>query len=355
MSPAIKIIFLGCMLIALLLRTGVAAANSLQCGTWHHVPSPNPVPDPNTLYAGTALSMSNAWAVGVFQRPRTTLGSFVEPLIEHWDGTQWSLIPSPIFLASNAYLQDISAITANDVWAVGGELTYPFQTLIEHWDGSSWSVVPSPSPGTGDNYLSGVAAVTSTDVWAVGHYANQFSNNQTLMEHWDGTRWSVVQSPSHASVNNDLTAVAAVSSNDIWAAGYTTDGTKQTLIEHWDGTQWSLIPSPNPGQLLSYLYGLTTISSSDVWAVGSFFSSSGTNRGQTLIEHWNGTTWSVVSSPSPGGDNNVLQAVTSLSATHIWAVRRLVKTRESPIQTLIEHWDGATWSIVPSPNPEISN
>src|SRR3954466_3149445 len=52
-----------------------------------------------------------------------------------------------------------------------------------------WNVVPSPNRGTLDNYLRGVTAVSANDIWAVGFYYNG-SVQRTLTEHWDGTNWS---------------------------------------------------------------------------------------------------------------------------------------------------------------------
>ena len=136
------------------------------------------------------------------------------------------------------------------MWAVGyyynGGI---YQTLVEHWNGTSWSVVSSPNPGTDDNYLSGVAAVSANDVWAVGYYDNGSGASQTLVEHWNGTAWSVVPSPNAGTSYNYLNGVAAVSASDVWAVGYYGIGgsTNQTLVEHWDGTAWSVVSSPNVG------------------------------------------------------------------------------------------------------------
>src|SRR4029453_10653006 len=93
-----------------------------------------------------------------------------EPFILHWNGTQWSIVPGPP-AGSVPLLYGISAISANDVWAVGwtGGKSGPI-TLTMHWNGSTWSVVPSPNPGSTFNYLWGVGAVASNEVWAVGDF-----------------------------------------------------------------------------------------------------------------------------------------------------------------------------------------
>src|SRR5206468_9107024 len=82
-----------------------------------------------------------------------------------------------------------------------------------------WEVVSSPNVGTSDNQLRGVAAVSANDVWAVGDYSNGTGHQQTLVEHWNGTAWSVVPSPNVGTGHNVLNGVAAVSANDVWAVG----------------------------------------------------------------------------------------------------------------------------------------
>jgi hypothetical protein len=217
------------------------------------------------------------------------------------------------------------------VWAVGYfEDDTGRHTLAEHWNGSTWSVVPSPSPGTIDNKLKGIAAISSNDVWAVGSY-----DTSALIEHWNGSVWAVVPNPG----SNELTGVAPVSSNNVWAVG---DSGGQTLAEHWNGSTWSVIPSPNVGTYHNYFTGVSAVSSSNVWAVGWYYNDTDTVY-QTLIEHWDGTIWSIVPSPSPGTPFNNLNGVAAISSNDVWAVG-------NAYTTLIEHWDGFSWSVVTSPN-----
>src|SRR5207249_3566210 len=172
-----------------------------------------------------------------------------------------------------------------------------------------WNVVPSPNTSSPQNYLSAVAAVAPNDIWAVGRSSNSLDAIQrTLVEHWDGTSWSIVPSPSPASANNALNAVVALSANNVWAVGYyNADGYHgQTLVEHWDGSAWSVVPSPNVGSssTTNALWGVAAVSGSDIWAVGLYITS--TNYYLTLVEHWDGVNWTIVPSPSPGTTNNNL-------------------------------------------------
>jgi hypothetical protein len=262
-------------------------------------------------------------------------------LVLHWNGTAWSIVPSPNVGTGSNLLNGVSAVSANDVWAVGyydvGGSTY--RTLALHWDGTTWSVVPTPYVEAGQSSLSGVSTVAADDVWAVG-YQDDFQT-QTMILHWDGTAWSVVPSPNVEGGTNKLDAVSAVSATDVWAAGsYRSSGVYRTLALHWDGTAWSLVPSPNVGTLDNTLNGISGVSASDVWAVGSSYDT--TTGNTTLALHWDGTAWSVVPSPNSGSLNDVK----ALAANDVWAVGHVVATR-----TLIMYWDGTAWSVVPSPNP----
>lgn len=266
----------------------------------------------------------------------------------------WSVVPSPNPSVTPSGLSAVAAVSANDVWAVGasGSQRSNGQTLIEHWDGASWQIVTSPNPGSIYNTLYGVTAISASDVWAVGYSVNTPGVTQTLIEHWDGTSWSVMKSPSSASMNNELFSVSAASARNVWAVGFITTLTSnqtpvdQTLIEHWNGTRWSVVKSPSPGSSSDHLSGVAVVSADDVWAVG--------NRNtfdQTLIEHWNGTRWSVVASPSPGSGDD-LRGVTALSASNAWAVG--YTSTSSSIQTLVEHWNGTRWQVVTTP-PIVTN
>jgi len=316
---------------------------------------PNVGTHDNSLTGVAALSSCNAWAVGYY-----STGTADQTLIEHWNGTSWQVVPSPDPGGSANYnaLADVAAISAADVWAVG---TYSNgtadQTLIEHWNGTSWTAVPSPDPSTADNELAGVAASSATNVWAVGReYAVPPDGGEgpphTLIEHWNGNSWRVVSSPNPTSWDQ-LGAVAATSTSNAWAVGldFTRSGAEKTLIEHWNGTAWQQVASPNRAAstpVADSLSGVTAASAANVWAVGGYFNGAG---GQTLAEHWNGTNWTIVPSPDPGGSahSNALAGVAFTPTGTAWAVGTYYDG--TALQTLILGWNGTAWKPVASPNP----
>jgi len=228
----------------------------------------------------------------------------------------WTVVPSPNPGVAGNELLAAASVSANDVWAVGEATTTTGQVaLTEHWNGTAWSVVPSPNVGSGNNNLFGVAAVSTNDVWAVGLSG---SGGPPLIEHWNGTSWSVARVPKQVGI---LTAVTAVSASDVWAVGYFRNASNvlQTLIEHWNGHKWSVVSSPNVGTQNNQLAGVTAVSATDIWAVGNFEPAVNVAV-QTLTEHWNGTAWSVVSSPGVGSGFNTLQAAAAVSTNEVWAV-----------------------------------
>src|SRR5207248_7258711 len=134
-------------------------------------------------------------------------------------GHQWSVVANP----GGTVLGSITKVPgSNELWAVGPNIgSYNVPTLIEHWNGHQWSIVPSPSPGAGFNALPSVAALAANNVWAVGYYTNGEVPILTLIEHWDGTSWSVVPSPNPSSAADYLTAVTRVPhTSQLWAVGF---------------------------------------------------------------------------------------------------------------------------------------
>jgi hypothetical protein len=108
------------------------------------------------------------------------------------------------------------------------------KAAIEHWDGTSWSIVASTNPDpSGPSDLDGIAAISANDIWAVGTSGGAFvvPTAKTLTEHWDGTSWSIIPSPSPAQDQNQLFAVTALSDGTVAAVGHQEDvNTDQPLI-----------------------------------------------------------------------------------------------------------------------------
>jgi hypothetical protein len=323
------------------------AEGAVSCGpNWNIVPSSSAVKDPREL---AVVAPNDVWAVGT--QPGGT--AKVHPAAEHWDGSSWVLYDPPWSGTGENALNAVSAVATDDVWAVGysqpaKKTDAAFHTLAEHWDGTSWQIVPSATvPNSGSNTLTGVAAHSAHNVWAVGYYFDSQGARKTLIEHYDGTSWSIVSSPNPGSASNSLLAVSALANDDIWAAGFTSDGLGYaSLILHYDGTSWSKVsPGQDPGSEEDVLAGLSADGSSNVYAFGYHVLGS---TYKTLVEHWDGSSWSVVGNTANGADNVVtILSGGSAYLGDVWAVGFDYQIVDGRYKEFTEHFDGTSWTSVP--------
>jgi hypothetical protein len=324
---------------------------------WAAAPAPQHQVLEDTLSGVTCQSASFCTAVG-FHTSGPFSHELTQTLAESWNGSTWSVVPSPSHFQNGAEnysaLGAVSCLSASSCTAVGNWEADAAdndaeQSLVESWDGSAWSLVTSPDKGTftDGNDLTGVSCVSASFCTAVGFYFPNGLNNEakTLVETWNGTKWSVVPSPVDG-VESSLASVSCVSASSCTAVGsfVASEGDGPgPLAESWNGSTWSIVlDSPNVGSLS----GVSCVSASSCTAVGS----SGTNR-STLIESWDGTTWSVVTSPNSGSGDNELDSVSCVSATSCTAVgSSSAEDNLIATSTLVESWDGTTWSVATSPD-----
>jgi hypothetical protein len=307
------------------------------CGpAWRIVTSPNSSANTNILFGIVATSTSDVWAAGTYYDQNFT----AQTLIEHWDGSAWTTSSSPNPGGTGNQLNGVAALAPGGAWVVGffTDANFIANTLVEHWDGASWNVVPSPNIGSNGSYLQSVTALAADNIWAVGYYIDDNLVNESLVEHWDGTSWNIVNSPNRGIDGSQLYGVAAASSSDIWAVGYSGQGNGVlTLIEHWDGASWSIVNSPNAGGSGNYLQGVAIVPET-VWSVGYYYES---GHPLTLIEQWDGTSWNIVPSPNVGTIGDTLFSVSGTAANDVWTGGAYnLNNQKGTLQTLIEQWDG---------------
>jgi hypothetical protein len=283
--------------------------------------------------AGTA---GDGWAVG-------TLGA-TAPLVEHWDGTAWSEVSTPT-LGPDTGLNGVVRVARDDGWAVGFQLVLAKkQSLTEHWDGTSWTVVPSADPGPDGNILTGVATAPGAPVLSVGYQVDG-STSQPLAERWNPIAGTWVQMPLAAGPWEQaaLTSIVVPGPAQAWAVGWSeSGGTFQSLVERWDGTSWTVVDAPQaPGADSTLLLDAASDGSGGLWATG--YSATG-SRYATLAEHFDGTSWTIVPTVDPNSTATILRAVTTISKNDAWAVG-MDQDQSGSYRPLLEHWDGTSWSV----------
>jgi hypothetical protein len=344
------IVFLSVTALALVGGAPVDAATSTTAPQWTISPSQNPGLRINVFGDVSALSATDAWAVGYSADKLATADEGDgKTLVEHWDGQTWTLVASPSpGLYQNGF-NAVLAIAPNDVWAAGyrSETHLDIESLVEHWDGSAWSVVAGPSVPGAEVQIFDLARVPgSSKVVAVGSSTAPMGFEQPFAARWNGTTWETLTTRTFPEGGGRFQGVAAVSGNDVMAVGGGGNGGSQnkTLGERFDGSRFRMARPINPFPGVDALLGISRVPGTDhMWAVGT-----GKNHGgRTLAEYWDGSSWTVYPTPpdaAANGSASYLFGVASIREDLAWAVGF-----NTDGTAMIEKWDGAAWSIAPHP------
>ena len=317
-----------------LLVGGLATPASASGAGWSITPSPNPTVPTGQLFWESCTATTSCTAVGTYVKA----SGVAVTLAERWNGSQWLIQPTPNPQgAAVSSLFGVSCTAPSACTAVGNSVNQAgaSQPLAERWDGTRWTIQPTPNPSRGGRFLNGVACTSPSACTAVGS-----SNAGTLAERWDGTRWTIQPTPNPSQGGGFLSGVACQSASSCTAVGSSNAG---TLAERWDGTRWTIQPTPNPSQGGGFLSGVACQSASSCTAVGS------SNAG-TLAERWDGTRWTIQPTPKPAGAQSAfLNTVACASASACTAAGAYINS-SGTFQTLAEQWNGTRWTIQPTPN-----
>jgi hypothetical protein len=204
-------------------------------------------------------------------------------LVLHWNGRAWGRIKPPPRRAGR--LWKVEVLGPRRIWVLGlGK-----QDAIYEWNGSRWTALPCPPEIAELGWLD-LAVRTATDAWATTGTATAARAPGPYVVRWDGRRWSRKAWPRLQAAL--LEAIAPLSSDYAWIVGSVGFGgsPSRTLIMRWNGRTWRVVPSPSPGRYSS-LVAVDAVSADDAWALGA--------RGdRPLVEHWDGRRWRVIRSPS---------------------------------------------------------
>jgi hypothetical protein len=214
---------------------------------------------------------------------------------------------------------------------------------------AGWTQVPTPEPAGSDfSTLPGLVTVSPAESWAVGFTRSATATVfRPLIERWTTAQGWRLATPAALPASTDarFAAAAATGPTDVWAVGQTFDSafTSHGFIQHWNGSSWQRV-TPAAGEPAgTALLGVAALSAGNAWAVG-LARDPATFDEATVVEHWDGVAWRLVPTPDLGTTAR-FSAVAAVSATDIWAVGRLVDA-EVP---LVEHWDGVRWSRIATP------
>lgn len=143
-----------------------------------------------------------------------------------------------------------------------------------------------------------------------------------------------------------LLSVSCTSASACIGVGYRTyeESSKnkfETIAESWNGTKWSIQTTPKTED--SFLEGVSCSAANACTAVGR-------QELKTLAERWNGTEWSTQTTPNPTAEGSKLDSVSCSSAEACTAAGESHNGGEK--KTLAESWNGKEWTIQTTPNPE---
>jgi hypothetical protein len=342
---------------------------------------------PGVVAPGTSSSLngvfctsaSNCWAVGSFVS--ATSGAALNQALR-WNGTNWSrvTVPSPggNALGDFSELLAVRCRVASDCWAVG-DYSKGGAALDQavHWNGTKWLVVSTPTPGGtlngDDNELFDVVCPGANTCWATGEYGTNAGAGITLNQllRWNGTKWSlVIATPQPAGTSagafQGLGSVRCTSVSSCLAVG--TFGTNSNVFTtqnealRWNGTTWSTLTVPSPGGTspgdFSELTALACTAASNCWAAGTDGAVTPTLTFLNQVMHWDGTAWSqdtTIADPDGAGQGatNELLGITCSSADNCWAVGDYGSIQDGLGEILNQalHWNGTAWSLTLPPDP----
>ncbi len=314
--------------------------------SWSAQATPNPSGATASVLSGVSCGAVSAVAQGTVMQVCTAVGSYTDsagaehPLAEGWD-QNWTLQSLPGPTQGDLAGVDCSSQNPPQCTAVGEDLTTS-DTLAERWNGTSWSI--QTTPATGDSGLLGVSCPTFNVCVAVGLQHGSPHTVSPLAELWNGSSWTVQSTPG---LGGALSAVSCASATACTAVG---NSSGAPLAESWNGSTWTseTVPVPAGGQSAT-LSGVSCTAANTCSAVGAYTNSSGT--GVTLAERWNGTSWTIQPTPNPAGAQaSYLNGVSCTSATSCTAAG-IYSQPAGTRSTLVESWNGTSWTLASTPDP----
>jgi len=273
-------------------------------------------------------------------------------------GPSWVVASTPVPSgATESELGSVSCVSVSLCVAVGSfnEGSSLMRPLGEMWNGVAWQMMPAPPLPTGATVseFDGVACVSATECLVVADYSTTRRELGTpvipFAERWNGTAWTLETVPLPSGVNGaSLVGIDCPSAKLCEAVGDTEPtavSKTSNLAEQWNGTAWSVQTTPNPATEYVSLREVSCASPKACTAVGSaaFVSE---------VEHWNGVGWKVEETPAVSGIGG-LGGVSCAVATACEAVGSSGNPfAKPPVESAFaQGWSGSAWTLQPIFDP----
>ncbi|HEU5106292.1 MAG TPA: hypothetical protein VFU11_10670 [Solirubrobacterales bacterium] len=269
----------------------------------------------------------------------------------------WEILSTPNPSgASHSNLYDVSCEPSTSVCTAVGKSTISGADgpIAQRWNGTSWSEQSAAKKsGTLPTRLFGVDCPSEARCLAAGNYQPTEGGPTLLAEIWNEGKWSVYSPPiPSGATSSELTAIGCNSTAQCRAAGSAViGGVKTAIIEAWTSPNWTLMTVPIPeGATSSQLDGIDCIWSSVCLAVGRYTTSGGAVKKLAML--WDGTNWSLQTLADPEGaiQSTLLDVSCTPSPTRCTAVGGWKKSAGEQF-TLAYRYNGSTWTLQSTPNP----
>jgi hypothetical protein len=361
--------YLGAAIVVLGLVMSGGAAQAI-APTWKLQTTRNPPGATSSLLNGVSCPTARTCeAVGTY----TDAGGHTATLAERWHHRRWEIqsTPDPVG-ATSSVLNGVSCRRGKACEAVGSYVDAGGATLAlaEHWNGRRWEIQTIPSPGGAtSSVLNGVSCSAANACTAVGSYING-TDTLTLADRWNGTSWTAQSTPNETGTfggpaPNVLTGVSCPASSACTAVGSFTDIDVNSdvcpVTMGWNGTTWQpqggVCPGTNPQLMMgpdAILAGVSCTAASACTAVGRYL-----NFGDELLlaARWDGTSWTMQATPDPSSgtlvpESNLFNGTSCATVSACTAVGTFADVNGQ--LTLAEHWNGVSWEIQPTIDPQAS-
>lgn len=314
-------------LILVLVVPATSTAQSSCDGTfhaWHQIPVDSLLLDIDVSGPG------DGWAVGEsFNIDDGT----TDGLVVHFDDADFQTMPVPSDKSLD--LQGVAALAPDDVYAVGGTSARHQKGVVFHYDGQTWSPQSVPLPPKSDSHLNSISAVSSTDIWTAGFYYKRDGDQKNLIFHYDGTAWTNVPAPSPRKNYNDILAIDGLDANNAWAAGF--KGYSTLMVMSWDGTEWHEVRLPRSIRRHDGNFNaVDVVSPTEQWFFGDGFNS------HPIAVHRVGGSFIATDVPNLKGTEAFSDGIAT--STEAWAVGEVFEFGTPHARAT--HWDGSTWTDV---------
>jgi hypothetical protein len=359
---AMAVVFSGVVLLGGVLASVVAmpagataptSAPPVVATNWTLGTIPSPTTAADVQLSGSACATSS-FCIAVGTQPGPGGSGTNDTLIEQWNGSSWSIVPSPNPTgAGRSELDGVSCAGPSFCVAVG--ISGPGGTLVdplaEQWNGTVWSVASAANPTTSvQTGLNAVSCLSPTSCSAVGYSSTPSFEQLTLAETWNGTVWAVSPTtPPAGATSSELNSISCTTSSSCMAVGRWENASSDfvSLAQVWNGSGWTVVTTPNPGAGTSGQFeGVSCAGANFCVAVGEWYTGS---DWQAQLATWNGTSWTNTTAPEADASvDNFLGGVACISATSCSASGNAGDPNLSPVAL---SWNGTSWSIVPAPGP----